>query len=198
MAVLVNVDRLPAHETDPYDAPYANAAALHQAGVRFAIVSDDASHSRNLPYEAAMARAFGLPADAALRAITLSPAEIFGVADRTGLDHGRQGGQPVPGHRRHHGPPHAGHGRDRGRRAPVDRDPPHAPVPAVQGPAVAVRRIVSVLALAASSACGGGSTPTPLPTASTPPPTTLAAAPELPGRRHRRPGRGDGDAGGSP
>jgi imidazolonepropionase-like amidohydrolase len=84
VAVLVNVDRLPGHETDPYDAAYANPAALQQAGVRFAIVSDDASLSRNLPYEAAMARAFGLPADAALRAITLSPAEIFGVADRLG------------------------------------------------------------------------------------------------------------------
>jgi len=84
VAVLANVDRLPAHETDPYDAAYANPAALQQAGVRFAIVSDDASQSRNLPYEAAMARAFGLPEDAALRAITLSPAEIFGVADRLG------------------------------------------------------------------------------------------------------------------
>jgi imidazolonepropionase-like amidohydrolase len=84
VAVLLNVDRLPARDTDPYDAAYANAAALHQAGVRFAIVSDDASQSRNLPYEAAMARAFGLPPDAALRAITLSPAEIFGVADRLG------------------------------------------------------------------------------------------------------------------
>ena len=84
VSVLVNVDRLPAHETDPYDAAYANPAALEKAGVRFAIVSDDASQSRNLPYEAAMARAFGLPADAALRAITLSPAEIFGVADRMG------------------------------------------------------------------------------------------------------------------
>jgi imidazolonepropionase-like amidohydrolase len=58
--------------------------------VRFAIVSDDASQSRNLPYEAAMARAFGLPAEAALRAITLSPAEIFGVADRLGsIDAGK-------------------------------------------------------------------------------------------------------------
>ena len=83
-AVLVEVDRLPRREADPYDAAYANAAALHLAGVRFAIVSDDASMSRNLPYQAAMARAFGLPADAALRAITLSPAEIFGVASRMG------------------------------------------------------------------------------------------------------------------
>lgn len=84
VAVLVNVDRLPRRESDPYDAAYANPAALQKAGVRFAIVSDDASQSRNLPYEAAMARAYGLAADAALRAITLSPAEIFGVADRMG------------------------------------------------------------------------------------------------------------------
>jgi imidazolonepropionase-like amidohydrolase len=83
-AVLLNVDRLPRREADPYDAAYTNAAALHAAGVPFAIVSDDASQSRNLPYEAAMARAFGLPADAALRAITLSPAEILGVAPRMG------------------------------------------------------------------------------------------------------------------
>ena len=82
--VLINVERLPRRESDPYDAAYANAARLHAAGVRFAIVSDDASQSRNLPYEAAMARAYGLPAAAALRAITLSPAEIFGVADRMG------------------------------------------------------------------------------------------------------------------
>jgi len=88
--VLVKVDRLPRRESDRYDAAYANAAALHRAGVRFAIVSDDASQVRNLPYEAAMARAFGLPAEAALRAITLSPAEIFGVADRLGsLDVGK-------------------------------------------------------------------------------------------------------------
>ena len=84
VAVLVNVDRLPRKETDPYDAAFTNPAALFRAGVRFAIVSDDASQVRNLPYEAAMARAFGLPAEAALRAITLSPAEIFGVADRIG------------------------------------------------------------------------------------------------------------------
>ncbi len=82
--VLIKVDRVPRREIDPYDAAYANAAKLQAAGVRFAIVSDDASLARNLPYEAAMARAFGLPADAALRAITLSPAEILGVAERTG------------------------------------------------------------------------------------------------------------------
>jgi len=82
--VLLQVDRLPLRESDRYDASFTNPSALHRAGVRFAIVSDDAADTRNLPYEAAMARAYGLPADVALRAITLSPAEIFGVSDRLG------------------------------------------------------------------------------------------------------------------
>ena len=82
--VLLNVLRLPGRRSDAYDAAYAGPRKLHEAGVRFAIVSDDTSFSRNLPYEAAMARAYGLPADKALRAITLSPAEIFGVAARLG------------------------------------------------------------------------------------------------------------------
>jgi imidazolonepropionase-like amidohydrolase len=90
VAVLLNVDRLPRRESDAYDAAYTNPALLAAAGVRFAIVSDDASQVRNLPYEAAMARAFGLAPEAALRAITLSPAEIFGVAERMGsIDPGK-------------------------------------------------------------------------------------------------------------
>ena len=84
VAVLLKVLRLPARESDPYDAAYANAAVLHRAGVRFAIVSDDSENVRNLPYEAAMAAAYGLPEAVALRAITLSPAEIFDAADRIG------------------------------------------------------------------------------------------------------------------
>lgn len=82
--VLLNVLRLPRRRSDPYDAAYANAAILAKAGVRFAIVTDSDTFSRNLPYQAAMAHAFGLPADTALRAITLSAAEILGVAARMG------------------------------------------------------------------------------------------------------------------
>jgi imidazolonepropionase-like amidohydrolase len=90
--VLLDVNRLPRRESDRFDAPFTNAAALARAGVRFAIVSDDASAVRDLPYEAAMARAYGLPAEAALRAITLAPAEILGVADRMGsLEPGKAG-----------------------------------------------------------------------------------------------------------
>jgi imidazolonepropionase-like amidohydrolase len=80
---------LPAHDHDPYDAAYANAARLHAAGVTVAIRSKSggpsaATGGRNLPYEAATAVAFGLPEDVALRAVTLTPARILGVADRVG------------------------------------------------------------------------------------------------------------------
>jgi imidazolonepropionase-like amidohydrolase len=80
---------LPGRASDPYDAPYANPARLHAAGVPFAIRSGGrgpelANASRNLPYEAATAAAFGLPAAEALKAVTLYPARILGVDDRLG------------------------------------------------------------------------------------------------------------------
>ena len=78
------VMRRPIEDYDPFDAPYANAGRLHEAGVKFCFRSDSASNSRNLPFEAAMAVAYGLPEKEALRAITLSTAEILGVSDRAG------------------------------------------------------------------------------------------------------------------
>jgi imidazolonepropionase-like amidohydrolase len=51
----------------------------------------DASQARNLPFHAAMAAAFGLPKDVALRSVTLTAAEILGVADRIGsLEAGKE------------------------------------------------------------------------------------------------------------
>jgi imidazolonepropionase-like amidohydrolase len=75
---------LPPREDDPYDLLFSNAALLHQAGIRFAFRSNDAHNSRNLPYHAASAAAFGLPKEEALKAITIYPAQIFGVADKIG------------------------------------------------------------------------------------------------------------------
>ncbi len=69
----------PTEPHDPYDAPFASAAVLYRAGVRFCFQTNDASNVRNLPYEAAMSAAFGLPKEEALRAVTLRPAEILGV-----------------------------------------------------------------------------------------------------------------------
>ncbi|MCB9914620.1 MAG: amidohydrolase family protein [Planctomycetes bacterium] len=75
---------LPNSEYDPYDAPFANAAALRRAGVEIALMSDDQENPRNLAFHAAMASAFGLPAEDAVRAITLGPAEVLGLGDRLG------------------------------------------------------------------------------------------------------------------
>ncbi|MEO8380037.1 MAG: amidohydrolase family protein [Acidobacteriota bacterium] len=75
---------LPQREDDPYDLIYSNAKTLYDAGIPFAIQTSDAHNTRNLPYHAATAAAFGLPKDEALKAITLYPARIWGVADRLG------------------------------------------------------------------------------------------------------------------
>jgi imidazolonepropionase-like amidohydrolase len=75
---------LPSHEDDPYDLLFTNAKALHDAGIPFAIQSSDQHNARNLPYHAAACAAFGLPREEALKAITIYPAQIFGVADRVG------------------------------------------------------------------------------------------------------------------
>jgi imidazolonepropionase-like amidohydrolase len=74
-----------------------NAALLRRAGVTVALIGngggdEEAFNVRNLKYEAGNAVAYGLSWDEALRAVTLSPAEIFGVSDRLGsLQAGRDG-----------------------------------------------------------------------------------------------------------
>jgi len=67
-----------------------NAALLAKAGVRIALLETDTHNSRNLRQQAGNAVANGLSWDGALRAVTLTPAEIFGVASRYGsLDSGK-------------------------------------------------------------------------------------------------------------
>ena len=74
--------------SESYDVQYSAASKLNAAGVKIAIAGDgsgmDASLEKNIAYLAAQSAAFGLPADQALRAITLSAAEILGVSDRLG------------------------------------------------------------------------------------------------------------------
>lgn len=82
---------LPQEAGDPYDAPFTNAAKLHQAGVKFCIRSMGSSNVRNLPYEAAMAASYGLPPEEALKAVTIYPAEILGVGYELGsIDAGKR------------------------------------------------------------------------------------------------------------
>jgi len=69
---------------DPYDAIYAQPGALVKAGVKIAFQTSGASDVRDLPYNAALATGYGLDMDEAMKALTINPAQIFGVADRYG------------------------------------------------------------------------------------------------------------------
>jgi len=85
--ILGPVLSLPLNEDDPYDAPYTTPAMLEKAGIVFSFASlagNPTLASRNLPYQAAQAVAFGLPHDEALKALTKSAAAIWGVADQIG------------------------------------------------------------------------------------------------------------------
>ena len=67
-----------------------NAALLRRAGVAVVLVGnagggdEEAFNVRNVRFEAGNAVAYGMSRDDALRAITLAPAEVFGVANRIG------------------------------------------------------------------------------------------------------------------
>ncbi len=68
----------------PYDLYLTIPSVLHNAGVTFAFTVSNASSVKNLPFMAGMAAAYGLPKDIALKAVTLYPAEIYGVEDELG------------------------------------------------------------------------------------------------------------------
>ena len=65
-------------------ATLENAARLSRAGVQVAIASFDTQNSRNIRQEAGNAIANGMDRHAALEAVTLAPARVWGVADRVG------------------------------------------------------------------------------------------------------------------
>lgn len=85
--IVSGVYRLPRRRNDDYDAPYTLCERLREAGIQFCVSASarfGATGVRNLPYHAATAAAYGLPADDALKSITLYPAQILGVDDRVG------------------------------------------------------------------------------------------------------------------
>ncbi len=86
--ILQNPYGMPVRRWEPYDQSFRSAAVLHEAGVRFAIGDGgsgmNVANARNLPFQAGTSIAHGLPHDVALKAVTLRPAEILGVADQLG------------------------------------------------------------------------------------------------------------------
>lgn len=82
----------PASDWDPYDTTFALPALLKKAGVKFCFQSNDGSNAFNLSIKVAQSCAYGLAPEEALRALTLSAAEILGVSDRLGsIDVGKLG-----------------------------------------------------------------------------------------------------------
>jgi imidazolonepropionase-like amidohydrolase len=77
-------------EDERYDTVYRLPAELYKRGVKIVFASYSAHEVRNLPDQAGYATAYGLPYDEALKAITINPAEIWGVAEKLGsLDAGK-------------------------------------------------------------------------------------------------------------
>jgi imidazolonepropionase-like amidohydrolase len=86
--IMSRVYAMPTRRWEAYDMAYVAAARLEEAGVRFALTDSaggmDVANARNLPFQAGSAVAHGLSRDAALKSVTLWPAEILGVADQLG------------------------------------------------------------------------------------------------------------------
>ena len=75
---------------DALGATLENPARLSKAGVTLVLSSFDTHNARNLRQEAGNAISYGLDCEAALRAVTLEPARVWGVSDRLGsLDVGK-------------------------------------------------------------------------------------------------------------
>ena len=92
--IILGVQTTPRRRFEPIHTPYKIPSILQKAGVHFCISLDPGypmdGHVRTLPDEAMRAASWGLTKDQALRAITLSAAEILGVDDHVGsLDLGK-------------------------------------------------------------------------------------------------------------
>ena len=68
----------------PYDEIYAQPGLLAEAGVKFAFSTGGGANARHVPMHAALAVAYGLSPDDALKALTVWPAEIFGAQSQIG------------------------------------------------------------------------------------------------------------------
>ena len=66
------------------DRAPSTPAKLNSAGVKFAFASEGIANPKDILRNVAKSVAAGLPADVALRALTLGAAEILGVSDRLG------------------------------------------------------------------------------------------------------------------
>lgn len=80
--MLKRTHSLPENEDDAVDLPYHLPKLLQEAGVQFCLQNEgdmEAMNTRNLPFQAGTAKAYGLTEEQAIRSISLSTCEIIGI-----------------------------------------------------------------------------------------------------------------------
>ena len=82
--VVLNPLRNLPEDFDSLGATGAAAARLAKAGVKVAFLPPDTNNARLVPQSAGNAVAMGMPGEAAVDALTVNPAEIFGISDSYG------------------------------------------------------------------------------------------------------------------
>jgi imidazolonepropionase-like amidohydrolase len=84
--ILHDIHQLPRRDDSDVDQPFKTPALLHAKGVKFAFSLNNQGswNVRNLMFQAGQAIGHGLDKEAAVSALTLSTAEILGIADRVG------------------------------------------------------------------------------------------------------------------
>jgi hypothetical protein len=80
----VHLEEESMRQLETYDQAAAAPAQLQKAGVKFALYPDGIDTPRELQRAVKKAMDAGLTREQALRALTLTPAEIYGVSDRLG------------------------------------------------------------------------------------------------------------------
>jgi imidazolonepropionase-like amidohydrolase len=81
--ILSSLEAAP-EDSVPYDEIYAQPGLLYDAGVKFAFSTGQGANSRHVAFHAALATAYGLAPEGALKALTIWPAEIFGADKEIG------------------------------------------------------------------------------------------------------------------
>lgn len=91
--MLCRVHELPEHPEDDVDQIYKLPYLLHKAGILFCLNNagdQEATGTRNLPFLAGTAAAYGLTREQALRSVTLNTAKILGIDQTIGsLEQGK-------------------------------------------------------------------------------------------------------------
>ena len=85
--ILERIHSLPNHQDDDIDQAFKTPKILQEAGILFCLDYQgdmERMGSRNLPFLAGTTVNFGFDKEDALQLITLNPAKILGISDRTG------------------------------------------------------------------------------------------------------------------